>query len=230
MKQTNLQPQLSDFVFVMTDKCTTCEIDASASPLNPYVVIRVKSAKVDNFEVVKRSASMASHFSRTGRKSEGSNIGCITTDPNTATIVLYLEKLHTAILDDDPDRCCASIQAVLNELLQRSCWPINNLWLSRHQWSNTYFTSSDLINEVFTQSTDGLRFICLFVHERGSYFCPSPLGCHFRRYRKRLFDFIFIALVQNSVLIACSVGCIWFLFQISICRAFDYEFQLKKCL
>jgi hypothetical protein len=56
--KTNLQAQFSDFVFVMIDKCATCEIEASASPLNPYVEIRLKSAKVESFEVVNRSASM----------------------------------------------------------------------------------------------------------------------------------------------------------------------------
>lgn len=61
-KLTNLQAQASNSVFVMTDKCATCEIDASASPLNPYVVIRLKSAKVDSFEVVKRSASIGKSF------------------------------------------------------------------------------------------------------------------------------------------------------------------------
>jgi len=55
---TYLQAQGSVFVFVITVRCATWEIDASASPLKPYVVIRERSENVDSFEVVKRSASM----------------------------------------------------------------------------------------------------------------------------------------------------------------------------
>ena len=53
---THFHAHVSDFVFVMTDRWATCEIEASASPLKPYVAMRLKSEKVDNLEVVKRSA------------------------------------------------------------------------------------------------------------------------------------------------------------------------------
>ena len=55
---TYFHAQVSFFVLVVTVSLATWEIDAKASPLNPYVVIRDRSEKVDIFEVVKRSARM----------------------------------------------------------------------------------------------------------------------------------------------------------------------------
>ena len=43
---------------MITDKWATCEIDAKASPRNPYVVNFDKSENVESFEVVNRSASI----------------------------------------------------------------------------------------------------------------------------------------------------------------------------
>ena len=58
MFQTHFHAQVSFFVLVITESCATWEIDASASPRNPYVVMRDKSENVDSFDVVKRSAKM----------------------------------------------------------------------------------------------------------------------------------------------------------------------------
>lgn len=48
--------QDSVFVFVTTERCATCDIDANASPRNPYVLICDRSENVDSLEVVNRSA------------------------------------------------------------------------------------------------------------------------------------------------------------------------------
>ena len=56
--KTYFHAQLSVFVFVTTDKCATWDIDASASPRNPYVLILDKSENVDSLDVVKRSAKI----------------------------------------------------------------------------------------------------------------------------------------------------------------------------
>lgn len=54
--ETNFHAQVSDFVFVTTERCATWDMEASASPRKPYVVMRERSENVDNFEVVNRSA------------------------------------------------------------------------------------------------------------------------------------------------------------------------------
>jgi len=55
---TNFQAWSPAAVFVMTLKWATWDIEAKASPRNPYVVRWERSENEDNLEVVKRSASM----------------------------------------------------------------------------------------------------------------------------------------------------------------------------
>jgi hypothetical protein len=79
-------------------------MDASASPLNPYVVIRLKSANVESFEVVNRSASMGKSlfYYKESQKGPSVHVVLIKTNPNTTTVVLDLEKLHATVLDGNP--------------------------------------------------------------------------------------------------------------------------------
>lgn len=56
--KTHFQAHESFLVFVITLKCATCETDARASPLNPYVVNFDRSENVDSLEVVNRSAKI----------------------------------------------------------------------------------------------------------------------------------------------------------------------------
>jgi hypothetical protein len=65
---TYFQAQLSVLVFVTTERCATWDIDARASPRNPYVVRRVKSEKVDNLDVVNRSAKIGRSLFYEGKK------------------------------------------------------------------------------------------------------------------------------------------------------------------
>lgn len=50
------QAQLSVFVFETTERWDTWDIDASASPLKPYVCMCARSEYDDSLDVVKRSA------------------------------------------------------------------------------------------------------------------------------------------------------------------------------
>lgn len=54
--QTYFHAQVSVLVLVMTVRWDTYDIDAKASPRNPYVVNLDRSEKVEILEVVKRSA------------------------------------------------------------------------------------------------------------------------------------------------------------------------------
>ena len=55
---TNFQACSAAAVLVMTLKWATWDIEANASPRNPYVVRCERSENDDNLEVVKRSANM----------------------------------------------------------------------------------------------------------------------------------------------------------------------------
>jgi len=55
---THFHAQLSFFVFVTTVRLATCDMEARASPRNPYVVRWERSENLDILEVVKRCASI----------------------------------------------------------------------------------------------------------------------------------------------------------------------------
>lgn len=114
--------QLSSFVFVTTDKCATCEMEARASPRKPYVFNFDKSEKLEIFEVVKRSARMgrsafwASRSSAVSRQACSSTIA--TTHPDAAPVILDLKKLQPAILHCHAYGGRSGIQAVFKQLFQ----------------------------------------------------------------------------------------------------------------
>lgn len=57
-QDTHFHAQLPFFVFVTTVRLATCDMDASASPRNPYVVRWDRSENLDSLDVVKRCASI----------------------------------------------------------------------------------------------------------------------------------------------------------------------------
>ena len=96
----------------------TWDIEANASPRNPYVVRRERSENEDNLEVVKRSAKM-------GRSEVYYSKGLLTMnvgkndggDLDAASVVLNLQELHPTIFNCDAYRSRGCIQTVLNEFL-----------------------------------------------------------------------------------------------------------------
>lgn len=112
-KYAHFQAQLSGFVLVMTVRCATYEIEAKASPRNPYVVRRDRSENVDSFEVVKRSARMGrSSFCTYECVECGRTWNERQTHAYSTSIVLDLKQFHATIFDSDAYRCSASVQTV----------------------------------------------------------------------------------------------------------------------
>jgi hypothetical protein len=87
---------------VTTLNRATWDIEANASPRNPYVVRRERSENEDNLEVVKRSAKI-------GRSEVYCSKGPLTVSHNkndgrdldAASVVLNLEELHPTIFNRD---------------------------------------------------------------------------------------------------------------------------------
>ena len=79
--------------------------------------MRLKSEKVDNLEVVKRSANIGkSDFCNLAHRQINSRADK-RNYPNTTTSILDLQQLHTTILNGNPNRSCSSIQTILKKLL-----------------------------------------------------------------------------------------------------------------
>jgi hypothetical protein len=76
-----------------------------------------------------------------------------------------LEQLHAAVLDGDPDRRRASIQTILNELLQSRRWPMNDLCPSAQAFSQK-FNKIPLLNRR-TSPAAILLIRCSFSRRMG---------------------------------------------------------------
>jgi len=130
MGNTHFHAQPSFFVLVTTVRLATCDMEARASPRNPYVVRWERSENLDSLEVVKRCASIGrSDFYPLPR---GLNDRRASSEPerahlDPASVVLYLKQFHTAVLDRDANGCGAGIQAVLEELLEGRCRSVYDL-------------------------------------------------------------------------------------------------------
>ena len=124
---------------------------ASASPRNPYVAISSKSSNATSLLVVKRSHTIdMSSFCTQG---SGERCKDSHTPPaylDTMAIVLDLKQLETSALDDDSDGSRASIERVLDQLLQRGSRPMHNL------------ACSDAVHDNLVQLSDGRRGLCRF--------------------------------------------------------------------
>lgn len=137
---SHLQAHVDSAVFVRTVKRETKEIEASASPRNPKVAMDFKSSNVESFEVVcrsqrisrsafcKREAVNASAHDSRGNSSLNVNAEALQqAHANANAIILNLQQLHPSILDRDLDGLRASIEAVLDELLDRVRRPLDDL-------------------------------------------------------------------------------------------------------
>ena len=79
-------------------------MDANASPLNPYVVMRARSENVDNLEVVKRSANMGRSvffFLKTENLRNSLLLQMVRTYANATPIILDLKQLQSSIFHSD---------------------------------------------------------------------------------------------------------------------------------
>jgi len=81
-------------------------MEAKASPLKPYVVMRDRSENVDSLEVVKRSASIGrSVFLKHGKfERDSSPLQVVQTYTDATPVVLYLKQLHASIFHCDSNR------------------------------------------------------------------------------------------------------------------------------
>lgn len=49
------------------------------------------------------------------------------TNPDTTSVILYLQQLRSTLIDGDFDRSSSRVETILDELLECVCWPLDDL-------------------------------------------------------------------------------------------------------
>lgn len=129
---THFHAHVSSRVLVVTLRCATWLILASASPRKPYVPRDERSSNALILDVVNRSQRIGrSRFCGRARSvaTPASSSG-LQSHPDATPVVLDLQELQASLLDRNADSRRSGVQRVLNQLLQRIRRPLDDLYQS----------------------------------------------------------------------------------------------------